>query len=265
MTSQHNETSAADIREQRRDEVALATARLIARGGFEAVRVREIAQQLGTCTNIVSHYFDSKKELLLLALRQCAARQLQRLKEAIARGAGIAECLETFLPLDEERAIDARVWMVFWAQSIADEDILAVQRDFGQRWRRLIIGMMRIRGDFAPGTPRSLRNRVAQQLQIAIAGVAIHGTLGVWSEQEQRLGLAKQTGFILAMIRRETSAPEGLAPALNATGSAAGGTEGVAGNEAFGLARENARLRKMLVDAMLQIEALQEPRLDRAS
>lgn len=231
------------VREQRRIEVAEATARLIATRGFEAVRVREIAQELGYSTHIVSHYFDNKKDLLLFALRQSSARQLQRLKAAIGDNLSIAECLEAFLPLDEERSIDAHVWLVFWGQSLNDADFIAEQRDFGQRWRRLMIGMMKIRGYFDTDTSRELRNEVAQLLQTAIAGVSAHGTLGVWSADEQRAVLRRLVELALSILDNPESRP--LPPAQPETPASDNA-------EIAALTAENARLRRLLVETMLK-------------
>lgn len=233
-------------RDDRRYEVARVTARIIAERGLDGVRVREIAQEAGYSTHIVSHYFENKKELMLFTLRQCSARQVRRLKLAIAANADLAECLETLLPLDEERMIDARVWMVFWAQTLSDEDIIAEQRDFGQRWRRLLVGMMRIRGYFTPDTARMTRNHIAQQLQTAVAGIGIHGALGVWSADQQRQLVREQVDMIMTLLGTPMPTQQ-PAPRLKA--------EAPIENE---LAAENARLRKLLVDAMLQIETLSE-------
>ncbi len=233
--------------DDRRNEVALVTARLIAERGLEGVKLREIATEIGYSTHIVSHYFDSKKELMLFTLRQCAARQVRRLKTAIARDASVAECLETLLPLDEARMVDGRVWMVFWAQTLSDEDIIAEQRDFGQRWRRLLVGMMRIRGFFTAETPRATRDFVAQQLQSAVAGIGIHGALGVWSADRQRQILAEQVRMILQLIEQPIGQSQTPAAA-----------EVPPDPSARDLVIENARLRKLLVDAMLQIETLNE-------
>lgn len=236
------------VRERRRIEVAEATAKLIATRGLESVRVREIANELGCSTHIVSHYFDNKKDLLLFALRQSAARQLQRLKTAIGQNLSIAECLECFLPLDEVRSIDAHVWLVFWGQSIGDSDYIEVQKDFGLRWERLMIGMMKIRGYFDTHTTRDTRIEIAQQLQTAIAGVSVHGTLGVWTGDEQKAALRRQVEMIIGILEKggdEANQPIGQqASAICESPDMATLTE------------ENARLRKMLVDAMLQNETL---------
>lgn len=237
------------MREQRRIEVAEATAKLIAKRGFEAVKVREIAQELGCSTHIVSHYFDNKKDLLLCALRHSASRQLQRLKIAIGQNLSIASCLETFLPLDEERSIDAHVWLVFWGQSLNDDEFIAEQRDFGQRWRRLMIGMMKIRGYFEEDTSREMRNEVAQLLQTAIAGVSAHGTLGVWDANEQRAVLGRQVKFALSILKKDNGAVTKPTPPSVRKKQAVPDTAEVAD-----LAEENTRLRRLLVDAMLQFE-----------
>jgi AcrR family transcriptional regulator len=239
-------------REEQRNRVAQLAARLIAERGLEAVKVREIAAELGYSTHIVSHYFDSKKELLLLTLRLCAARQVKRLKLAISSNESLVRCLEALLPLDEERMVDARVWIMFWAQTFADRDIAAVQLEFGARWRRLLVGTLRIRGHFTPDTPRATRDLVAQRLQTAVAGIGVHGALGVWPAERQRELLAQEVDAALATLDPSDRQP---LPPPDLRSEPVGDEP-----SSRRLAIENTRLRKLLVDAMLQIETLHESR-----
>lgn len=234
-------------RDDLRGEVSRATARIIAERGLESVRLRQICAELGYSTHIVSHYFESKKEMVLFTLRQCAARQVARLKAAIGRGGDLAECLEALMPLDAERLIDARVWMVFWAET-SDPEIAGVQQDFGARWRRLLIGTMRMRGYFRPGMTRAKQDFIAQRLQTAVAGIGIHGALGIWPPKLQREHLQAELASVLASF--EGSAPVSTAEMVTPVETADPSTRK--------LVIENTRLRKMLIDAMLQIETLTE-------
>ncbi len=228
-------TIAASVHETRRREVATVTARLLAQSGMERVTLRDVAAATGYSTHIVSHYFDNKQELLLLTLRESSARSVERLKAAIRAGLSIQDCLETLLPLDDERRIDAIVWFAFWASATHDADIAAEQQRFGLRWRRLLSLLLRIKGHAGSET-----GLTAQRLQTAVAGIGIHGALNVWSSATQRRLLAAEIESALA-----TPAPAKAAPPPTCSDDDA-------------LETENRRLRQMLLDTLIDAAALRE-------
>ena len=232
------------IHDERRQAVSLATARIMATRGVEGVSFRNICSELGYSTHVISHYFENKKELILFTARQCAERQVARLKTAIEAGADMLGCLEALLPLDEERLIDSKVWIVFWAQT-HDPEIAEVQQQFGGRWRALLLNTMEIRGYLPPDMSQVEREFIAERLQIAVAGISTHGALGVWDAARQREHAAVEIGAILQYITENRFGLRG-----DATPAATEAPE-----PPVDLQDENARLRRLLVDALLKSES----------
>ena len=68
--------------EARRAEVAAVAADLIARRGLDGVSVRDVAAAGGYSTTVVTHYFASKRELLLHAYRSAGTATEARLPRA---------------------------------------------------------------------------------------------------------------------------------------------------------------------------------------
>ena len=66
--------------EARRAEVAAVAADLIARRGLDGVSVRDVAAAGGYSTTVVTHYFASKRELLLHAYRSAGTATEARLR-----------------------------------------------------------------------------------------------------------------------------------------------------------------------------------------
>src|SRR5271167_4737327 len=64
---------------QRRDEIALVACQVVARYGFQQATVARIARAAGYTTGMVAHYFESKQEIILAALRLMLLRIEQRL------------------------------------------------------------------------------------------------------------------------------------------------------------------------------------------
>ena len=124
---------------QRREEIVLATWRIIGRGGFAAATMREIAAEAGFANGALKHYFASKDELLVAAFRRTFFRINERAAHAIGRTAGIEavrELCEQMLPLDAEREMECRVSVAFWDRAATSPALKKVHADAHAIWRR---------------------------------------------------------------------------------------------------------------------------------
>jgi AcrR family transcriptional regulator len=70
--------------DQRRDEIALVACRVVADYGFDQATVVRIAREAGYTTGMVAHYFDTKQDIIIAALRLI----LRRIEERLTRPAG---------------------------------------------------------------------------------------------------------------------------------------------------------------------------------
>ncbi|MGH8277414.1 MAG: TetR family transcriptional regulator, partial [Steroidobacteraceae bacterium] len=55
--------------DQRRDEIALVACRVVATHGFDQATIVRIAREAGYTTGMVAHYFDTKQQIIIAALR----------------------------------------------------------------------------------------------------------------------------------------------------------------------------------------------------
>ena len=124
--------------EQRRLDIVEATWRIIARGGFAAATMREIAAEAGFANGGLKHYFASKDELLAAAFQQTFFRINERAGRTIGDATGLDAirllCLE-MLPLDEERAVESRVTVAFWDRAAASAQLMKIHADSYAIWR----------------------------------------------------------------------------------------------------------------------------------
>src|SRR5438270_2601646 len=89
---------------RRREEIALVACQVVAAHGFEQATVARIARAAGYTTGMVAHYYDSKQDIILAALRLILRRIEVRLTRA--RESGDAELLTVLseaLPIDRQR------------------------------------------------------------------------------------------------------------------------------------------------------------------
>ncbi|MEP0068004.1 TetR/AcrR family transcriptional regulator [Pyruvatibacter sp.] len=119
----------------RRAEVVAAAAALIASEGPEALSMRNIADQAGCTIGLLNHWFKSKDDLIEAVLDQAATAGVDRVKAVVENpDVKLEDVVREFLPLDEERSAELRVWLVFWALSIGRPTL---RRGYSQRLRAM--------------------------------------------------------------------------------------------------------------------------------
>jgi TetR/AcrR family transcriptional repressor of bet genes len=108
----------------RRDEIAHAACQAVAKYGFEQATVARIARAAGYTTGMLAHYFESKQEIILAALRLILLRIEQRLtRERNDAQTTLSEVLSEALAIDAQRLAECAFWMAFWGQVSADKKL----------------------------------------------------------------------------------------------------------------------------------------------
>jgi TetR/AcrR family transcriptional regulator, transcriptional repressor of bet genes len=122
--------------ERRRDEIALIACRVVAQHGFEQATIVRIARAAGCTTGMIAHYFDTKQDIIVAALRLI----LRRIEERLTHVDGAADLLTLLseaLPIDETRYMECAVWMAFWGQVPADRRLRRVNAWLHHEYLRL--------------------------------------------------------------------------------------------------------------------------------
>lgn len=188
-----------DARAQRRSLASAAIA-VIDDVGLEGVRLRDVASAAQVTTGAVTHYFDGKDALLEAALSEIARRILERQDSPSTRPDDpetLVSLAAAFLPLDEVRRGEWRVWLAFWGRAIADPRLAAVHRDhYAAIVERLAARFTRA------GVAAGRAVELADALIAAIDGVGTRATLepDLWPAERQRrtLGLLLRPLFLIA-------------------------------------------------------------------
>jgi TetR/AcrR family transcriptional regulator, transcriptional repressor of bet genes len=159
-------------REGQRDHVTSLAARLVAQEGVAALTFRRVADAAGSSTAIVSTYFTDKRDLLLSTFRAAASRTTVRFEAAIHAGGTLQDCLEAWLPLDEDRLTDWRVIIAFWGVAVTDPELADVQDGHVSRARARVEKLLRKERGLGEDSPTELA-RVAQQILALTLGIAL--------------------------------------------------------------------------------------------
>src|SRR3954453_1843753 len=98
--------------DDRRHRIVLAAADIIANEGFTALTNVRIAERLAASTTVITHYYRTKRDLLLHTYDTMASRSRARVEQAIADDPDpLTGCLHALLPLDDESRVEWRVWL----------------------------------------------------------------------------------------------------------------------------------------------------------
>jgi AcrR family transcriptional regulator len=97
-----------------------------------------IAREAGYTTGMVAHYFDTKQDIIIAALRLI----LRRIEERLTRPSGEAPpdlltLLSEALPIDEQRFIECAFWTAFWGQVSADKRLKRINAWVHREYMRL--------------------------------------------------------------------------------------------------------------------------------
>lgn len=125
----------------RRLEVAEAAWRVIIREGLDRASMRAIAQELGSSTGVVTHYFRDKDELMLFAMEQVFENSLDDMKAGIKGRQGIErleQMIFAILPLKASEIPGWQVWIAFLGYAIGREKLVEEHRKRCDSLRKVI-------------------------------------------------------------------------------------------------------------------------------
>jgi TetR/AcrR family transcriptional regulator, transcriptional repressor of bet genes len=200
---------------QRRDEIALVACRVVAERGFEQASMVRIAREAGYTTGMLAHYFDSKQDIIIAALRLILRRIDERLSAPLRAGArpDLLELLLEALPVDEQRRTECAFWTTFWGQVTADKRMKRinawVHREYMRLFERCLAQSWLQWTQWPPGT----REQVLRSLVTFINGLTASAVANPsdWPPAKQ-----------IAQLRLQLELLEAWATGIGGTQQAAG-------------------------------------------
>jgi AcrR family transcriptional regulator len=156
--------------EQRRDEIALVACRVVAQYGFEQATVARIAREAGYTTGMVAHYFDTKQDIIIAALRLILRRIEVRLTPSAER-ADLLTLLTEALPVDETRFTECAFWIAFWGQVPTDRRLKRINGWLHREYLRLFERCLAHGWSEWRDWPLSVREQVLRSVVTFINGI----------------------------------------------------------------------------------------------
>lgn len=183
-------------RNERLDSIAGAVRRVLERDGVEQTTMRNVANELGSTTGLLTHWVADRAGLLHLALRATADEQSARANAAlIRRPRDIASALDEFLLLDDARRSEMKVWLGFWALALSDSVLQDEHRDryrgFRSRFAAHLCGL---------GVKASDARLATDHLMTTVDGIAVSAMFDpdYWTPARQRRHLRE---VVAAVVR----------------------------------------------------------------
>jgi len=186
--------------DQRRQEVASAVGRLVANSGVQSVTIRATAKEAGFSTAVVSHYFQSKEELISYTYLSARDRTHKRVEHALNANKGIFECLAECLPTTPSQITDWTIWFGLWGMASGNE-ILKNEKQHGvEDSYQLFETVLKTAIEKGEINPIDDIHQQAQRLMVVINGIS---TLAVqiphqWPKATQLSMLKKEIEPLLA-------------------------------------------------------------------
>lgn len=147
--------------EARRREISQALWRIASTRGLEGASLRDVAAEAGISLGRLQHYFRTKDEMLVFALRHIETLAQQRIRARIEALDGeptprdiLRACLTGMLPLDEQSRIGFLVGVAHFHRAVHDPALRTDIRDGIPKLRGFFADQLRQateRGEVRPG------------------------------------------------------------------------------------------------------------------
>jgi TetR/AcrR family transcriptional repressor of bet genes len=134
--------------EERRQELVEATLDCLSRLGPQGTGVREICRRVGVSPGLLNHYFDSKADLILEALRTLTREFYDKMRGALAEGGGSPEqrlrsSFRIYFSSGEVGAERTGAYLAFWTLARTDPAVRRIQRSTYRRQQRLFESVLK--------------------------------------------------------------------------------------------------------------------------
>ena len=168
--------------------------RVIARDGLESSTIRAMARETGASAGILAHYFKDKDDILTYALKLSHRRIRDRQNKKLDGLTGL-EALKALvldnLPLDEERELETRLEISYWARSLTRAEVTKVQRAEAAILHKRMIGLVleaQRLGEIEKGQSPEM---IVERLHALIDGLSVHALI-----HRKRVSNQTQTAII---------------------------------------------------------------------
>lgn len=166
---------------QRRRQFAAAALAVISREGLEGLTMRDVAKEAGFTTGALTHYFQSKDEVLI-AVSEYGAELVRPMMDEAATGvsarAALRDLLHTILPTSTAMKAQWRCWLAFWERGAHSPQVQRVMRERYFEYGNRVASVIR-RAQDQGEAPRDIDvEHVAREIIALVDGLGVQVLIG---------------------------------------------------------------------------------------
>lgn len=166
---------------ERRKLFAKAALSVISREGLEGLTMREVAKEAGFTTGALTHYFQSKDEVLIAASEAGADIVRPEMEEAAtaesAREA-LRDLLFTILPTSTAMKAQWRFWLALWERAAHSVQVQRVMRERYFEYTNRVASLIR-RAQEQSEVGRDIdADRLAREIIALVDGIGVQVMIG---------------------------------------------------------------------------------------
>jgi len=126
--------------DDRRQAIIDATLAVARRKGLGATTVRDVANEMGTSSGLIHHYFASMDDVLAAAFEQAAGSDLAKARTAITAESSATTQLHAFIESYAPAQSDwtMQLWLDAWAEASRRPALQRVSRRLNREWQAMV-------------------------------------------------------------------------------------------------------------------------------
>ncbi len=129
----------------RRQTIIEAARMVAARKGLGSTTVRDVAEEMGTSSGLIHHYFESMDELHAVVFESVAVEDLQATRRRMDRADSATGRLAAYFSAFADPDNDAvhQLWLDAWSEAGRNEALRKRSADLNMEWQKLLAEAIR--------------------------------------------------------------------------------------------------------------------------
>ncbi len=195
--------------EARQAAILDATRRVLIERGFAALRIQDVARQLGVSTGLIHYHFESKEQLLEAALRLAGQEDLDQLRADVDAAAGPVAKLDAYFQAYCPKGAEPGwlVWIDAWGESLRRPELRRISQEFDEASVAVVEEIVGVGVDAGVFTSRDRRGsawRIAALVDGLAVQMCVHDGVvdGITMLEWSRSAAAAELGFDVKLFTR---------------------------------------------------------------
>jgi len=186
-------------KQERREQVVEAAFRVISRDGLSGTSMRAVAKEAGCTIGLINHWFASRDDLIEATFDRAIELEMERAAAIVSDPVSYIDAAGQFLPVDERRRDDAKIWIAFYAMVVCGSEHEHRRAARCNAVRKVMVEGLR---EFRP---LAVCHDIVDRIFVLVDGIAINALLDPkrWTRNRQRTVLREGLEDVLERHAKE--------------------------------------------------------------